>query len=163
MDVPLSNPVHLKPWLILPGVQIYAHRMTITLFAKPAFSIVSVSSSRVRLGNVVPIVYERAENPGREALMKPRMSPTVCVRFMRLTSLVPSASLICTLVVGNDWLTSNLVVIDPTLESSNVELLEDGKEPGSVLETEDELIALGTGLPSLCPAPEKGTLRFGGG
>jgi hypothetical protein len=44
-----------------------------------------------------------------------------------------------------------------------VELPENGKEPGSVLAWEDELMALGTGLPSLLPVPEKGTLRFGGG
>ena len=44
------------------------------------------------------------------ALIKRLISPTVCVRFILHTSLVPSASLICTLVVGASWSTSNLVV-----------------------------------------------------
>lgn len=43
------------------------------------------------------------------ALMKFRISPTVCVKFILATILVPSASLICTLVVGRLWSTSNFV------------------------------------------------------
>ncbi len=53
-----------------------------------------------------------SEKGGRNethALMKLRMSPTVCVRFIRATILVPSARRICTLVVGFVWSTSNLV------------------------------------------------------
>lgn len=107
-----------------------------TLFFKLLFSIVMVSSSSVLFGKVVPIVYGRCSAAGRElymsldcgdgykqfktdALMKLRMSPTVCVRFILHTSLmryqikrslssvlvqathrVPSASLIWMLVFG---------------------------------------------------------------
>ena len=109
----------------------YAHRCTTTLFASPAAATVSPSASSVRFGNVVPIVYTRAAFSGRDlsvhqhpsapqpttyALIKLRMSPTVCERFIRHgilqqsgsaahsatpdTYLVPSANRICTVVVG---------------------------------------------------------------
>lgn len=43
-----------------------SHRCTITLFVNPAASIVKLSSSSVRFGNVVPIVYARVLFSGRE-------------------------------------------------------------------------------------------------
>ena len=78
---------------------IYTQRCTTTLFASPARSIVSWSFSKTRFGNVVPIVYTLDAFSGRDlsllisscssreqttyALIKLRMSPTVCVKFIR--------------------------------------------------------------------------------
>lgn len=42
------------------------HLCTITLFTKPAASTVCVSSSSVRFGKVVPIVYGRVRFSGRD-------------------------------------------------------------------------------------------------
>ena len=83
-------------------------RCCTTLFASPALSIVSTSSSSVRLGNVIPMVHRRA--PVRVATYVKsaqskqqletctlRISPTVCVRFIQH---VPSASRVCTVAVG---------------------------------------------------------------
>jgi hypothetical protein len=51
--------------LLLP-LSLQTHRCTITLFVNPAASIVELSSSSVRFGNVVPIVYARVVFSGRE-------------------------------------------------------------------------------------------------
>ena len=53
---------------------------------------------------------ETKEEKDTHALMKLLISPTVCVKFIRHTSLVPSARRICTLVVGSVWSTSKRVV-----------------------------------------------------
>src|SRR6266851_7903025 len=50
----------------LPSNSPQAHRCTITLLLRPAASIVTLSSSRVRFGKVVPMVYGRALFSGRE-------------------------------------------------------------------------------------------------
>jgi hypothetical protein len=68
--------------------------------------------------------------------MKFLKSPTVCVRFIRATILVPSASRIWTLVVGLDWSTSNFVVTDggsvdgPALPLPDPEEVGGGNAPG---------------------------------
>jgi hypothetical protein len=54
----------LLPIRILRSPQ--TQRCTITLFVNPAASIVKLSSSSVRFGNVVPIVYARVLFSGRE-------------------------------------------------------------------------------------------------
>ena len=53
--------------------------------------------------------HTEKERQSTYALMKFRISPTVCVRFILATMRVPSASRICTLVVGFVWSTSNRV------------------------------------------------------
>ena len=52
--------------LPLPVQEAQTHRCTMTLFFSPPASIVTLSSSSVLLGKVVPIVYGRCSLAGRE-------------------------------------------------------------------------------------------------
>src|SRR5882762_10065389 len=56
----------LSPARKTPYYHSYDHLCTTTLFTNPAASIVCVSSSSVRFGNVVPIVYGRVRFSGRD-------------------------------------------------------------------------------------------------
>ena len=100
-------------------------------------------------------------------MMKLLISPTVCVRFILHTNLVPSANLICTLVDGFDWSTSNRVVMlcrsappEPALvddvdedAASRVPLV--GNVPGIAALGGAVEGSPGTGEPRRWPCPEK--------
>lgn len=109
--------------------------------------------------------HSRSARKGQEhrrhdthALIKLRMSPTVWVKFMRHTILVPSARRIWILVVGWVWSTSNLVCGCAGAGRSS-ELAEAlGMEDGPAL---DDISMSGTGAPSLWPLPTNPPTRRG--
>jgi hypothetical protein len=75
---------------------------------------------------------------------------------MTFSHLVPSASLICTLVVGSVWSTSNIVPLIVLSTGAIVPLpLPLGKAPGiDSLPASIVPLTAGTGAPSLMPVPE---------
>lgn len=94
--------------------------------------------------------------------MKLLISPTVWLRFMRHTNLVPSASLTCMLVVGCDWSTSKRAVNEflSTVGAEGPEAVRTVPLTGNVPGMLAELLALatwspGTGDPRRWPEPAK--------
>lgn len=55
-DYMFDSVLQVQGFFVSDSASTHAHRWTTTLFDSPALSIVALLSSRVRLGNVVPIV-----------------------------------------------------------------------------------------------------------
>ena len=100
-------------------------------------------------------------------MIKFLISPTVCVKFIRATIRVPSASRICTLVVGFVWSTSNRVVmlcrsappepapVDDVDEDAASRVPLVGNVPGIAALGGAVEGSPGTGEPRRWPCPEK--------
>jgi hypothetical protein len=99
--------------------------------------------------------------------MNPRTSPTVCVKLTFATSLVPSPSLICKLVVGKLVSTEKLGAVFPDATGLGEVRDELGKAPGGWFVEEEEEAEEGeregVGAPSRFPEPSQGPLGLGGG
>lgn len=65
-DSSMSQPTKIQVFTGNKTVIVHSHFCTTTLFFNPACSMVALKSSRVRLGNVVPILYGRVRFSGRE-------------------------------------------------------------------------------------------------
>lgn len=126
------------------------------------------------VGCAVLRVYARALAPGDDlfhhqqqihdshdaythAFTNPRRSLTRWVRFIRAVSRLPSASLICTRVVGSEVSTSNCVLAVSRgalpLDAAGLAGAGAGKSPG--MADTGTGAAEGTGEPKRCPDPAK--------